>query len=254
MVDWTPAGAEPVLWMSEHSRLDTTVAIRGGIPICWPWFGAGLRGVASPLHGFARLSEWRMVRNVADDDAVTVTYLLVDAHQDKFDYPYRLTYEVSFGRKFSAVLTVRNTGIHRFTFEEALHTYLRVGDIRKISVVGLDGASYLDKASGHEIGPHQQVGDLTFVEETDRIYQTTADIDVVDPSMGRRITVYRTDSRDAVVWNPWVDKARAMSDFGDDEWQTMLCVETGNVGQHAITLAPGKEHSMGFTLRLSELS
>ena len=253
VIDWTPEGAEPVLWMSQMTRLDDENALRGGIPICWPWFGAGPEGIAQPLHGFARLTEWHLVRTKQTPDAVKATYLLVDARPDKFDFPYRCTYDVSFGHEFSATLKVRNTGTRRFTFEEALHTYFAVSDVRQISISGLDGAQYLDRVPGNELGPHRQEGDVTVVAETDRIYHSTAVIEIKDPGLGRRITLTRTGSADAVVWNPWIDKARAMPDFGDDEWTGMICVETGNVAEHAVTLNPGKDHVMGFTLAVSPL-
>ena len=239
--------------MSEKTHFDSDCAIRGGIPICWPWFGAGRRGVESPLHGFARLSEWRLVSTKQNQDAVSATYILIDAWIDKFDYPYRLTYEVSFGKSFSATLKVRNTGTRRFSFEEALHAYLRVGDVRKIKITGLNGSAYLDRVSGHPLGPHQQDGDVFLTAETERIYQSTTDIAVVDPGLRRQINMTRTGSQDIVLWNPWVDKARFMPDVGDDEWIGMVCIETANVGEHAIVLNPGKEHVMGFALGLSEL-
>jgi glucose-6-phosphate 1-epimerase len=250
VVDWTPAGQAPVLWVSQLARFDSESPIRGGIPICWPWFGAGPRGIATPLHGFADLTEWRLVRSQESHDAASAMYMLIDARPDKFDSPYRLTYEVSFGREFSATLTVRNTGTLRFTFEEALHTYLAVGDVRQISLGGLDGTEYLDRVAGHELGPHRQIGDVRIEAETDRIYQTPAAIEIDDPVLERRITVTRTGSDDTVVWNPWIAKSKIMPDFGDDEWTSMICVETGNVAEHAITLNPGKEHVMGFTLKV----
>jgi glucose-6-phosphate 1-epimerase len=160
-------------------------------------------------------------------------------------------YTVSFGREFSATLTVRNTGTRRFTCEAALHAYLRVGDVRRITMTGLEGASYLDRIPGHDLGPHPQTGDITFSEETDRIYHSTSEIQVVDPVLARRIIVKRKGSKDAVVWNPWAEKSEDVPDFGADEWTEMVCVDTANVGEHAVTLNPGKEHSMGFTLRVA---
>ena len=251
VVDWTPSGGEPVLWMGQMSSLDSETPIRGGVPICWPWFGAGPDGVATPLHGFSRLTEWRLVQTEATDDAVVATYLLINACPEKFEFRHRLTYTVSFGREFSATLTVRNTGTRRFTFEEALHTYLKVGDVRQITITGLEGAKYLDRVSGHDVGPHTQVGSVVFSEETDRIYHSTSEIEVVDPILSRRIIMKRKGSKDAVVWNPWAERSDGFPDFGDNEWTGMVCVETANVGEHAVTLNPGKEHSMGFTLRVA---
>jgi glucose-6-phosphate 1-epimerase len=240
--------------MSQWSRFDSDAAIRGGIPICWPWFAAGVRGAAQPLHGFARLAEWRLVEVRAEAEAVTATYLLIDAWPAKFDHPYRLTYQVSFGESFSARLTVRNTGTRRFTFEAALHTYFRVGDVRQVSLVGLDGAQYLDRVAGHVVGPHQQHGEVRIEAETDRIYHLAGPIDLVDPVLGRRIGLRRTGYVDAVVWNPWIDKSRVTPDLGDDEWQTMVCVEAANVAEHAVTLNSGKEHVMELRIEVDRLT
>ena len=250
VVDWTPQGQEPVLWMSAMTKLESGSPIRGGIPICWPWFGAGVSGTSTPLHGFARLTNWQLAGTVQSDDAVTATYAL-DAESAGLGQPCQVIYEVGFGTKLGATLTVRNTGQSSLTFEEALHTYLRVGDVRTIRLVGLDGSAYHDRAAGQAPGPHRQTGDLTITAETDRIYDTTGAIEVVDPTLRRRLTLDRTGSADAVVWNPWIAKSAAMPDFGDDEWTSMLCVETCNVGAHAITVEPGEEHTMGFTLAVS---
>jgi glucose-6-phosphate 1-epimerase len=239
--------------MSDLTCLDDEQPIRGGIPICWPWFGAGRAGNTYPLHGFARLSEWRLVKSSADTDTAKATYLLISDGGPSFPHPFRLTYEVSFGAEFTASLTVRNTGTSRFSFEESLHTYLRVSDARRIVIKGLGGVEYLDKAKGAKPGPQTQVGNLIITSEVDRIYHSKADIVIEDPQMKRALTVARKGSSDVVVWNPWVDKARDLTDFGDDEWQTMVCVEAGNVGEHAVTLAAGKEHTIGFTLSVSAL-
>ena len=253
VVDWTPAGGQPVLWMSALTNLDAEQPIRGGIPICWPWFGAGREGNTYPLHGFARLSEWRLVKSSSDQEAAKATYLFISDKGENFPYPFRLTYELSFGAVFSAALTVRNMGTARFSFEESLHTYLSVSDATGIVIKGLDQAEYLDKAKGAKPGRQTQVGDLTITSETDRIYHSTSDVVVEDPGLNRALTVARQGSADVVVWNPWVDKAHDLTDFGDDEWKTMVCIEAGNVGEHAVVLAPGKEHTIGFTLAVSNL-
>ena len=249
VVDWTPAGQSPVLWMSAASCFDSQSPIRGGIPICWPWFGAA----RTPAHGFARLTNWDLVQVDADDTAITARYVL-DGETCGFEHHCRLSYDVSFGSRFSATLTVANTDTGPFAFEAALHTYLAVGDARRVVITGLDGASYLDRAPGGAAGSHTQSGDLRISAETDRIYRTTAGIDVIDPVLQRRIRVARTGSADAVVWNPWVDKSRAMADFGDDEWTSMLCVETCNAGDDAVTLSPGQSHAMTCVLTVDPIA
>jgi glucose-6-phosphate 1-epimerase len=253
VTDWTPHGAEPVLWLSQNTDLDSDSVIRGGVSICWPWYGAGIDGVASPLHGFASRTEWRLLDVAASEQSVCATYLLIDAPSDQFEFPHRLYYKVCFGEKFSASFTVRNTGSRRFTFEEALHAYVHVKDVRNIVLSGLDGSKYLDRVPGNELGPHAQVGKLILDGETDRIYHSKAQIRIDDPEFGRRISVVRTGSRDAVIWNPWAEKSTTVMDMAPGEWSEMIGIATANVAEHAVTLAPGKEHTMGFTLKVEPL-
>lgn len=247
---WTPAGADPVLWVSNASRFTPGEAIRGGVPICFPWFGAGREpGLAPPPHGFARLAPWRLVGAEEHDGAVTLTLELTDADVTDvpaaaaWPHPFTATYAVTFGRELTLALTVENTGAAEISYEEALHTYLAVADARTTTVQGLDGATYLDKAP--EGGPElvTQRGDVTFTAETDRVYDSTGTV-VVDEPGGRRTGIAKEGSAHTVVWNPWVDKAASMPDYGDDEWPAMVCVETANALDAAITLAPGERHTM----------
>ncbi|WP_454085510.1 D-hexose-6-phosphate mutarotase [Georgenia sp. Marseille-Q6866] len=249
---WTPAGADPVLWVSNASRFVPGEAIRGGVPICFPWFGAGREpGLAPPPHGFARLAPWRLVAAEEDDGgAVTLTLELTDADAagvpaaQAWPHAFTATYAVTFGRELTLALTVENTGEGEISYEEALHTYLAVADARTTTVQGLDGATYLDKAPGGGPDHVTQRGDVTFTAETDRVYDSTGTAVVVDESAGRRIGIEKEGSANTVVWNPWVDKAAAMPDYGDDEWPSMVCVETANALAAAISLAPGERHTM----------
>ncbi|WP_413451759.1 D-hexose-6-phosphate mutarotase [Georgenia phoenicis] len=248
---WTPAGADPVLWVSGSSRFVPGEAIRGGVPICFPWFGAGREpGLAPPPHGFARLAPWRPVAAADDDGVVRLTLELTDA--DIADIPaaaawphaFTATYAVTFGRELTLALTVENTGDAEISYEEALHTYLAVADARTTTVQGLDGATYLDKAPGGGPDLVTQRGDVTFTAETDRVYDSEGTAVVVDEPGGRRIGIEKEGSAHTVVWNPWVDKAAAMPDYGGDEWPTMVCVESANALDAAISLAPGERHTM----------
>jgi glucose-6-phosphate 1-epimerase len=130
-----------------------------------------------------------------------------------------------------------------FEYELALHTYLRVGDVRHVSVKGLDGASYLDKVTGQR---ELQAGDVTLTAQTDRVYDRAGDIVVTDPVLGRRLLITTEGAASTIVWNPWVAKAAAMPDFGDDEWPGMLCIEGGNVLDHAVTLEPGASATLRY--------
>jgi glucose-6-phosphate 1-epimerase len=249
VVDWTPAGEEPVLWMSRQSRFDDLSPIRGGIPICWPWFASGRTAAMSPPHGYARVTEWRLLGQKGDAESIRVRYLLVGGGPGS-QFPGRLTYEVAFGRTLTAALTVTNTSPGAFSYEAALHTYLAVGDVRQISLTGLEDAPYLDRAPGAKPGQRSHAGELKITGETDRVYTTESPVTVYDPVIDRVIVTERSGSANVVVWNPWVDKAKAMEDFGDDEWPSMICVETANIGDQAIKLGAGQSHTMSFTLSL----
>ena len=234
-----------VLWTSAESVFDTGRALRGGVPICWPWFGPGRSGDLTPAHGFARISEWTLDGRVDRGSAEVLTYVLdPEAAPDALPgEDWRLTYEVSVGDELELTLTVANRGVTSFEYELALHTYLRVGDVRRVSVKGLDGASYLDKVTGQR---ELQTGDVTLTAETDRVYDRAGDIVVTDPVLGRRLHISTEGAGSTIVWNPWVAKAAAMPDFGDDEWPGMLCIEGGNVLDHAVTLEPGASATLRY--------
>ncbi|MPV35751.1 D-hexose-6-phosphate mutarotase [Georgenia subflava] len=245
---WTPAGQDPVIWMSSKSTFAPGKAIRGGVPICFPWFGAGREPGMSPAHGFGRLAGWTLVG--ADDDAgvVTLTLRLTDADvtgvpgAQVWPHPFEATYSITLGSELGLALSVRNTGTDEYSFEEALHTYLHVKDVTGVTVEGLDGARYVDKVSGAE--SRTQDGPVVFAGETDRVYHSTGTATVVDPGSARTITVAKSSSANTVVWNPWTAKAAAMPDYDDAEWPTMVCVETANALDDAVTLAAGETHTM----------
>lgn len=250
LVSWVPAGREPVLWMSGRSQFEPGAPIRGGVPICWPWFGAGLTGDRTPAHGVARTTAWRLLETTEAPEHVSARYRLTDDDVDAFGSPFLAEYTVTAGECLDLALTITNAGDVPITMEEALHAYIRVGDVTRIRIDGLDGAAYLDRAPDATPGWHRQDGPLTFTGETDRIYRSTGDITVVDAELNREITIARTGSADAVVWNPWVAKSAAMSDFGDDEWPTTVCVEGANVVQDAIVVQPGQSHTLCYAMRV----
>lgn len=243
VLGWAPAGAEPVIWLSSQAVFSPDAAIRGGVPVCFPWFGSGRSGSLSPAHGFARLSSWRRVSMTDDRGVVTVVHELdpAVAGGPEFPFDYRAVLTARFGEQLDIGLAVTNSGAVPFSYEAALHTYLAVRDVTGVSIEGLDGATYLDKLTGQA---QRQEGSVTIGGEVDRVYRSDADVVVVDEAGGRQITVSKENSASTIIWNPWVEKARSMSDFGDDEWRSMVCVETANVGDAAITLDPGMSHRM----------
>ena len=244
---WQPAGQAPVLWMSGASYWDAAKPIRGGVPICFPWFGAHATDTSAPSHGFARLRDWALVE--ARDDGHGATHLAFRLTHEPtppaaWPHAFEATFRVSVGTALLMTLEVRNPGAEAFSFEEALHTYFAVGDVRRVEIAGLEGTAYLDKVGG-TTRRRQGTEPIRFTAETDRVYlETQQACTITDPAQDRRIVVRKSGSDATVVWNPWVAKAKAMPDFGDDEWPGMVCVETGNVNVHAVTLAPGASHAM----------
>lgn len=253
---WSPDGHEPVLWLSRHSRFEDGAAIRGGVPICFPWFGPGREPGTTPAHGFARLVDWTLVDVLEGASDVSLVLRLTDddvrAHPARVHWPHRFEalYVVTVGETLNLALTVRNTGDVAYSFEEALHTYLAVGDVGSVTVEGLDGSRYLDKTTddGELV---EQEGPVAFAGETDRVYRSTATVTVDDGSDGRHVVVAKESSASTVLWNPGAAKAAAMADVGDEEWTGMVCVETANVLDDAVTLAPGQRHTLraGISLR-----
>ena len=256
VTDWTPRGHEPVLWVSSASRFTRDTAIRGGVPICFPWFGAQVGHPESPSHGFARLSEWALVGAQDDGEDVTVRLRLTDSDANGASaWPHRFeaVYAIVVGSRLSLALTVTNRGDDAVVFEEALHTYLDVSDIRAAEVTGLEGNAFYECLAGPGVGPVSGESDpVRFRAETDRIYVgTRATVTVRDIDAGRSVLVGKDGSETTVVWNPWIDKVRDLPDFGDDEWKNMVCVEVSNIRDAAVRLAPGCSHIMTAIFELA---
>ena len=245
VTSWKPSGAEEMLFLSSQSRREDGRAIRGGIPICFPWFGGKADDPKAPAHGFARTKSWRLEAISRAGNAVTVSMCTESDEATARWWPadYRVVYRATFGRELGLELVVLNTGRTSLRFEEALHTYHRVGNIHEARLRGLDGVHYLDKTDFNR--RKLQQGDIAIASETDRVYLDTRDvIGLNDPVLRRATRVMKDNSRTTVIWNPWVEKARELSDLNDNEWPQMLCIETSNVSDFAVDLAPGQEHAM----------
>lgn len=246
VVSWTPQGASEVLWVSPTARFGAGDAIRGGIPVCFPWFGPGVSGDRRPAHGVARTSDWRLVETGAPDGVAHLLYTLtaqdITASPAPDSLPGGATAWLSVGmdQQLRIDLTVQ-AGSEPFTFEAALHTYFRVGDARRVRITGLDAVAYHDKVVDAEAVQH---GDVTFDGEVDRVYDTTGAATIVDPVLQRRIVVAKHNSASTIVWNPGAQKARPLGDVPDDAWPDFVCVEVGNVTDHQVTLQPGESHTM----------
>lgn len=245
---WQPKGQDPVIWMSEASVFAEDQPIRGGVPVCAPWFGAGRDGDKAPAHGWFRLVPWQVVAAEEVDGTVRLTFHLdgaVAGHPG-----ITADYVVGFGDELALELTV--TSAESLVLEEAFHTYLAVGDIARVSIEGLEGCTYVDKAPGG-VADNTQDGSVTFTGETDRVYAHTGIARVVDPVKARTISLTKAGSTETVVWNPWVAKSAAMGDFGDDEWPGMMCLEAVNALSGAVGIPAGGSHTMRATYRVAAL-
>lgn len=250
VLSWLPDGGADVLWLSDLATRADGRAIRGGIPVCWPWFGPGRHPGMSPAHGFARTSTWAFEGTEERGDDLVARYVLTCDRSTSQSWPYRAqaALEVRMGTSLGLVLTVTNLDDVRFDYEEALHAYLRVSEVTSVSVDGLDGSRFVDKtAAGVE---RTQLGAVRFTGHVDRVYASSTSVTVSDPGLGRCIVTEKTGSASTIVWNPGPALAATMTDVPAGGWATFCCVEAGNVLDDAVALEPGESHRLDVTLRV----
>ena len=246
VMTWAPLGEEPVIWLSPAAKLAPGKSIRGGVPICWPWFGPHATDSKVPGHGFARTVPWEILKTeTLADGATRLAFQLVesDATRVQWPHPSSVTCQVTIGKTLEIDLVTRNTGQAPITIGDALHTYFQVSDIRQVTIRGLEDCPYLDKVEDGKRKQHR--GPVVIGAETDRIYlDSSADCLIEDPGLKRRIRIAKRGSRTTVVWNPWIEKAVKMGDFGDDGYLHMLCVESANCADDVVSLPPQGEHHL----------
>lgn len=238
-MEYVPAGAAPVLWMSRESYFEPGRPIRGGVPVCFPWFGPNEKDFSLPSHGLARTAVWDLAsagKLPGGEDELVFRW-----SSSWWDAALRAVV----GPALELTLEIANVSEKPRMFEEALHSYFRVSDIESVSVSGLEGCKYTDKLTDSTAADGSV---LRIDREVDRIYRSSGVCVIADERAGREIVVKKRNSFSTVVWNPWVEKSRRMPDFGDREYRSMLCVESGNVKIDAITLAPGETHSLSVKI------
>ena len=243
LTSWVPRGGSEVIFTSRQAVFDGSTAIRGGIPLCLPEFGVGINGDAVPKHGWARIAPWqpRMVAST-DDGGVRA---LLSVSRDHLT----ALYEVEVGETLRLGLSLRNDGNAPRTVEAAAHTYLSVHDVTASLISGLAGASYSDNLARSPQEAHRvQDGDVRISSPVDRIYDSAEPITVTDPGHERTIHVDKRNAPSTIVWNPWSTYSAPLPDMADDEFPTMVCVESGAVREHAPTIEPGASWSMQVTL------
>ena len=249
---YRPQGGEPVLFLSERSRFQPDLPIRGGIPIVFPWFGPHPTDRDAPMHGFARTAAWELLCARRRTDGWVEALLGLDAGRathPAWPHAYRLRCRVSVGPWLEVKLELVALGVESVPVEIALHTYLRVADTTKAAVTGLAGVTYIDKVDGSQ-RKSQGSEPVSVSAETDRVYLgTAAGCTLHDPAGRRRILVEKLGSLTTVVWNPWIAKARALPDLGDEEWRDMICIETANAADNRLLLPPGLPFLLTTRLR-----
>jgi glucose-6-phosphate 1-epimerase len=260
LTHWQPAGHEPVLFMSERSMFAPDKAIRGGVPIVFPWFGPRTATPENPRtdgpsHGFARISGWSVAFAALAGEDLHVTLTLGPNEMSRaLGYDgFQLAYQVILGKELRLRLTVANQSERPLRFEEALHTYLQVGDAEQVRIDGLMNTEFLDKTDNF-VRKIQTEDVLRLTKETDRPYlNTTALVTLTDPMMKRKITVVKDNSRTTVVWNPWAELSAKLADMTADSWKSMTCIETANVAENAVILHGREVHTMEAHFAVEEM-
>jgi len=244
--DYAREGEEPILWLSEVSSFKYTESIRGGIPICWPWFGLH-KDESLPQHGFARTAKFKLI-NIDESDANTteLIFTLYSTPQTMKLWPYKFELElkVAISDKLTMELKTTNTDDKAFLITEALHTYFAISHISEISINGLDKKPYLDALSMEQ---KKQSGKITFKQEVDRVYQEV-DREILLEDKNRTLKIENEGSSSVVVWNPWIEKCRRMSAMKPDSYESMVCIESANAFSDSRVIKPKESHTLKVTI------
>jgi len=240
---------EDVLFLSDKVIYQDGKAIRGGTPICWPWFGDDTTGFGRPSHGFVRNQPWSVLASSAlADGRTSITLGLSDSEGSRTVWPYEfeLELEVIIGSELEVKLTTKNTGNKTFVISQALHTYFNISDVEHISVSGLDNKNYLDKLENFD--SKRQRGDVVVTEEIDRVYQQAPEsVWLKDAGFNRTIHIKSSGSNTTVIWNPWSTSVTEIADIDDSKYRNFVCVETVNSADDTVTIQANSEHTITAT-------
>jgi len=242
-MEWCPAGEEEVLYLSPDAVYKEGKAIRGGIPVCWPWFNAHPADPEQPSHGLVRGRFWELLDAAEDPSGVTLRFGIRVGI-------WNAEITVKAGEELEVTLESKNVSEVPIVVSGALHTYLGVSDISQVRIVNLDGCAYLDTVGGPEM--RKQKGDVTFDREVDRIYESSSSTLIVDDLSGRTILIEKSGSPSTVVWNPWAEKAAAMGDMPDDGYRKFCCIEAAIANDRAVVVMPGSSHVLSTRISVEE--
>lgn len=245
VLSFQPTSAEhDFLFLSDKANYQQGKAIRGGIPICWPWFSRAKPRPQLPNHGFARTAMWQITETARIDDVIQFQLSLQDNTETRemWHHGFNLTLEITISDQLQLSFTTENTGSETFQFSQAMHTYFAVGDIEQVSVIGLEDVNYIDTVAGANT-EHKQTDAIQIAEEVDRVYTDFSDnMQLQDKALNRGINITSSGSQTTVVWNPWQALSTEMQDLNDNAYQRFICVETVNTGEDVITLVPTESH------------
>jgi len=245
LMEFTPAGQPPLLFLSKQTALTPGKAIRGGIPLIFPWFGAREGHPESPMHGIVRNRIWEIAEIEVPEEGAAKVRLTFESNAETltlWPHAFALSIEFSLGEDLAIRWETQNTGDSAFLFEQALHPYFPVADVGTASVHGLQNAEFIDKTDAMRLKTDLAEA-VSFAGETDRLYLDTPSVlSLEDPASLSRIVFAKAGSLSSVVWNPWVTKAAALADLGDEEWREFVCVEQVNAARNAVTLPAGEVH------------
>ena len=255
LMHFTPTGGTPMLFVSSKTLLSPGKAIRGGIPVIFPWFGPRAGHPEAPMHGLVRTRPWQVTEVTvpqkpgAESPGSAPAVVRFECQSDAdtlalWPHEFRLELVFELGTSLHITWRVHNTGSAPFNFEQALHPYFPVKDVHSATVSGLQSATYIDKTDQMTIKTQTEPV-VRFSRETDRLFLDTADtLTLDDPASNQRLLIQKTGSNSSVVWNPWIAKAAALADLGDEEWREFVCVEQVNAAKNSVQLPPEKTHTM----------
>ncbi len=259
VLSYQRVGEPPLLWLSDQALFKQGKSVRAGVPVCWPWFGnlarnpqsvqAMYKASEAPAHGLARGRDWQLLGIDSSSTELRIDFTLPQAlgHLPGWPHTVALNLSIVMGEQLNLTLCSENLGSDPVTISQALHSYFAVSDVRQVRVEGVAGLNYIETLANWE--QRNQQGDLGFAGETDRIYlQAPEQLSIVDPAWNRRILLRSSGSRSAVIWNPWTDRAAELIDMANDGWQRMLCIETANVWDDLVQLAPGARHTLSLSI------
>jgi len=251
------AKARDLFFVSDKAYYQVGKAIKGGIPVCWPWFGPDPQSLGRSAHGFVRNRTWSVIGSattISGEPQLSLGLTDTPETQAIWPYAFNLTLTITLGESLRLALTTRNTGEEKFSITQALHTYFAIGDIAKARVTGLKGTQYIDKTAKAKNSLCSQKGEVEIEEEVDRIYTgVSSDVNVIDEELGRLIHIKSAGSNSTVVWNPWADIAATMADLKNDDYLNFLCVETTNAAPDVVDVLPGEEYCLAAEFRAEKV-